>query len=191
MKHLQIFLAFFRSGMLGYGGGPSSIPLVHKEVVQKYKWMNDDEFADVLALGNTLPGPINTKMAGYIGYRVAGILGLINAILSSILPTIMLMIVLLTTITSIKDYPRVQGMTAAVVPVVGVMLATLTWDFFKKSQKSMGWVKSLVFVGGSFLVMEVLGLHPAILIVVLLLSAIMIKDEKPEKEHHVERGNAS
>ena len=191
MKHLQLFLAFFRVGMLGYGGGPSSIPLVHKEVVDKYKWMNDDDFADVLALGNTLPGPIATKMAGYIGYRVGGILGLINATLSTILPTIILMIVLLTTISSIKDYPWVQGMTAAVVPVVGVMLATLTWDFFKKSQTSMGWIKSLAFIGGSFLLMEILGIHPALLIIVLLIAAVLIKDDKPEKERNVERGNAS
>ncbi|MBU7591602.1 chromate transporter [Metabacillus halosaccharovorans] len=191
MKQLQIFLAFFRSGMLGYGGGPSAIPLVHKEVVQNYKWMNDDEFGDVLALANTLPGPINTKMAGYIGYRVSGILGLINATLSSILPTIILMIVLLTTISSLKDYPWVQGMTAAVVPVVGVMLATLTWDFFKKSQTSMGWIKSLIFIGGSFLFMEVLGLHPAILIVVVLTAAVLIKDKNPDEEGHIERGNAS
>lgn len=191
MKHLQLFLAFFRVGMLGYGGGPSSIPLVHKEVVDKYKWMNDDEFADVLALGNTLPGPIATKMAGYIGYRVAGLLGLINATLSTILPTIILMIVLLTTISSIKEYPWVQGMTAAVVPVVGVMLATLTWDFFKKSKTSMGWIKSLAFIVGSFLFMEILGLHPAILIVVLLVAAVMIKDKTPDNERKIERGNAS
>lgn len=71
---------FFRVGMLGFGGGPSSIPLVHKEVVEKYKWMNDDEFSDVLALGNALPGPIATKMAGYIGFRVGGFLGMMNAV---------------------------------------------------------------------------------------------------------------
>jgi chromate transporter len=191
MKQLQLFLAFFRVGILGYGGGPSSIPLIHKEVVDKYKWMNDDEFADVLALGNTLPGPIATKMAGYIGYRVAGILGLINATLSTIVPTIILMIVLLTTISTIKDYPWVQGMTAAVVPVVGVMLATLTWDFFKNSQKSLGWMKSVVLVCVSILLLEVFGLHPAILIGMLLLAAIVKKDKRPEKERKVERGNVS
>ncbi len=191
MKQLQLFLAFFRVGILGYGGGPSSIPLVHKEVVDHYKWMNDDEFADVLALGNTLPGPIATKMAGYIGYRVAGILGLINATMATILPTIILMIVLLTTISSVKDYPWVQGMTAAVVPVVGVMLATLTWEFFAKSKESLGWLKSILFLGGSFLLMEVIGLHPAILIGGLLLAAILQKDKKPEANRAVERGNAS
>lgn len=57
--------------MLGYGGGPGSIPLIHKEVVDKYEWMSDEDFGDLLALANTLPGPIATKLAGYIGHRVS------------------------------------------------------------------------------------------------------------------------
>lgn len=63
-KQLDIFIAFFRSGILGFGGGPSAIPLVHKEVVGTYQWMSDEEFADVLSIGNTLPGPIATKWPG-------------------------------------------------------------------------------------------------------------------------------
>lgn len=135
MTYLNLFIAFFRSGILGYGGGPSSIPLVHKEVVGNFKWMNDEEFGDVLALGNALPGPINTKMAGYIGYRVAGILGMLVAILSSILPTIILMIVLLTSLAQYKDQPWVQGMTKGVLPVVAVMMGVLTWQFFSSSKR--------------------------------------------------------
>src|SRR5690606_40010292 len=65
------------------------------------------------------------KMAGYIGYRVAGVLGMINAVLATIVPTIIMMIILLTFLSSMKDQPWVQGMTRAVVPVVCVMLATL------------------------------------------------------------------
>lgn len=177
MKHTDIFLAFFRVGILGYGGGPSSIPLVHKEVVEKYKWMDSDEFGDVLALGNALPGPIATKMAGYIGYRVAGVLGMLNAIAATIVPTIILMVLLLTVLNSYKDQPWVQGMSAAVVPVVAVMLATLTWDFVKKSVKSnLGWAWTLVFIAGSLVVLEVLNVHPAIIIIGLLLGALLKKD---------------
>ncbi|MDF0726573.1 chromate transporter [Cytobacillus sp. S13-E01] len=188
MKQLNLFLAFFRVGMLGYGGGPSSIPLVHKEVVDKYKWMNDDEFSDVLALGNTLPGPIATKMAGYIGYRVAGILGTITAVLATIIPTIVLMIVLLTSLASFKDQPWVMGMTKAVVPVVGVMLATLTWDFFKKSKETLGWVNASVVIVASFVLMELIGIHPAILIASLLLFALLKKDKDVDTHQNVERG---
>lgn len=187
MKQVNISLAFFRSGMLGYGGGPSSIPLVHKEVVETYKWMDDDEFADVLALANTLPGPINTKMAGYIGYRVGGYLGMFNAILSSITPTIILMIVLLTSLSSFKSLPWVAGMTKAVVPVVGVMMATLTWDFYKKSKDTLGFLNSGLIIIASIVLMEILHVHPGILIFTILVFALVKKDKTSKVTKKVER----
>ncbi|MEH7235258.1 chromate transporter [Bacillus sp. JJ1562] len=188
MKYLNLFIAFFRSGILGYGGGPSSIPLVHKEVVETYKWMTDDEFSDVLALGNTLPGPINTKMAGYIGYRVAGILGMLTALLSSILPTIVLMILLLTFLSSIKDQPWVHGMVKAVIPVVCVMMATLTWDFLKKSKESLGWKVAAGIIVVSFVLIEFVGIHPGIIIGVLLVAAIVKRDKAKQADHRIEKG---
>lgn len=174
MKQINIFLAFFRVGVLGFGGGPSSIPLVHKEVVERYKWMNSDEFSDVLALGNALPGPINTKLAGYIGYRVGGILGMINGLFAMVVPSALMMILLLTVLNAFKDKPWVSGMSSAVVPVVGVMLGTLTWDFVKRSTISkLGWVWTIFFVIGSIIVLQVLHIHPAILIFVLLIGALI------------------
>ncbi|MBO8157419.1 MAG: chromate transporter [Bacillaceae bacterium] len=189
MTQWHLFIAFFRVGMLGYGGGPSSIPLVHKEVVDKYKWMDDDEFADILALGNSLPGPIATKMAGYIGYRVAGLIGMMNAVLATIIPTILIMIVLLTSLTSFKDEPWVAGMTKAVVPVVGVMLAVLTVDFFEKSRKNLGWVKSIALVLLSFLLMEWLGIHPGLVIAGLLLYALLSPVKEKQEQSH-EKGQS-
>ncbi|GAM76132.1 chromate transporter [Vibrio ishigakensis] len=91
-KQLQLASAFFRIGLFGFGGGPTMIPLVHKEVVDNYQWMDDDEFSNVLAIGNTLPGPIATKMAGYIGYKVGGVFGCINAVVATIIPLIIVMI---------------------------------------------------------------------------------------------------
>ncbi|WHX39938.1 chromate transporter [Mesobacillus sp. AQ2] len=180
MKQKDLFLAFFRVGILGYGGGPSSIPLVHKEVVDKYKWMDSDEFGDILALGNALPGPIATKMAGYIGYRVGGILGMVNALAATMIPTIILMIILLTTLNSYKDQPWVKGMADAVVPVVAVMLAVLTWDFIKKSGKSkLGWARTAIALIASLVLLQILNIHPAILIFILLLGALIKKDSSP------------
>jgi chromate transporter len=180
LKQKDLFLAFFRVGILGYGGGPSSIPLVHKEVVDKYKWMDSDEFGDILALGNALPGPIATKMAGYIGYRVGGILGMVNALAATMIPTIILMIILLTTLNSYKDQPWVKGMADAVVPVVAVMLAVLTWDFIKKSGKSkLGWARTAIALIASLVLLQILNIHPAILIFILLLGALIKKDSSP------------
>lgn len=180
MKQYQLFMAFFRVGMLGYGGGPASIPLVHKEVVEKYKWIDGDEFGDILAIGNSLPGPIATKMAGYIGYRVGGYLGMVNAIIASIVPTIILMIVILTSLSSFREQTWVTGMTKAVVPVVGVMMAVLTWDFFSKSKQGLGWGKSLLLILASFLTIGMIGLHPAFIIGALLLFALTRPSKKKQ-----------
>ncbi|MCL1991460.1 MAG: chromate transporter [Spirochaetes bacterium] len=172
MSQRNIFMAFLRCGLLGYGGGPSSIPLVHREVVVTYKWMTDEEFADVVALANTLPGPLATKVAGYIGYRVGGVLGCANALVATVIPTVVLMIGLLTTLARFSEYAWVQGMTRAMIPVVAVMLGTLAFQFLQTAAKSMPrWVVGLhVLAVGALTVF--LGVHPAIIIAGLLLWAL-------------------
>ncbi|WP_163538458.1 chromate transporter [Gracilibacillus sp. YIM 98692] len=180
MQHIQLFWTFFKVGILGYGGGPSSIPLVHKEVVDHYKWMNDDEFADILAIGNTLPGPIATKMAGYIGYKVAGWLGVLNAVLSTIIPSIIAMIVLLVSLSTFSELSFVTGMTNAIIPVVGVMLFILTKDFFMKSKKDLGWKFSIILTIGNLILLQFLQIHPAIIIVVSLLLAFITAEKNQE-----------
>lgn len=178
MKQLHIFIAFFRSGMLGFGGGPSAIPLVQKEVVDVFKWMDNEEFINILSIGNTLPGPIATKLAGYIGYRVGGVLGLINAILATVLPTVLLMILLLTSLKQYRDASFIKGMTAGVVPIVGVMLGVITWEFLKKSMNSLTKAAAIIMLIVSFVLMEILAVHPGIIIGVLLLSAFLLPTKK-------------
>lgn len=173
----NIFIAFFRVGMLGFGGGPASIPLIEKEVVGKYKWMSGEELGDLIALSNALPGPIATKLAGYIGYRVSGWMGMINAVLATIVPTIILMILLLTSISSFSEFDWVQGMTAAVVPVVAMMLGVLTWQFIRKAGKGMGWTRAAVLGVVIFLFLQLLNVHPGIIIGVLLAAALLIRDK--------------
>ncbi len=179
----DIFIAFFRSSILGYGGGPSAIPLVHREVVERYRWMDDDEFADILALGNTLPGPINTKMAGYIGYRMGGWIGLLNGIIATVVPTVILIIALIGVLSAFRDSRIVAGMTQAIAPVVAVMLFTLTYSFLKQSRKNLGWVITGILGLISLIAYQFLQIHPAIVIGVLLLIAVVspVKKEKQAK----------
>lgn len=182
----NIFIAFFRSGLLGFGGGPSVIPLLQREVVDTYKMMDDDEFADMLALANALPGPINTKMAGYIGYRVGGWLGMLNGLLASVIPTVVMMIVLLTVLNAYKDKPWVHGMSKAVVPVVGVMMGVLTWEFIDRSRITLGWMPAIIFLIASIIILEVLNIHPAIFIIFLLTGALLKKDKQvSQKEKEI------
>ncbi|MBW7458094.1 chromate transporter, partial [Paenibacillus sepulcri] len=69
MEWIHLFLGFLISNVLGYGGGPASIPLMYQEIVTHYGWLTDPQFSNMLALGNALPGPIATKIAAYVGYE--------------------------------------------------------------------------------------------------------------------------
>ena len=173
MIYLEIFLGFLRSGLLCFGGGPASIPFIHREVVDRYKWMNNEEFAEVVAIANTLPGPINTKLAGYIGYKQGGYLGLTIALVAVVLPTAILMIVLLTMLSHFAYEPWARGMTMAMVPVVGVMLSVMGVQFLAVAAKGLGWPLTVAHV----VVVAVLVLfvvpHPAIVLAGLFVWALL------------------
>ena len=165
MIYWEIFLAFFIPGILGYGGGPASIPLIENEVVDRYGWMNVNEFSEVLALGNALPGPIATKMAGYIGYEQGGVLGSLVGIFATVAPSLILMIVLLGFLYKYKDSPKVKRMTTFIRPTIAVLLGVMAYSFFYTSYQDTGIWQTLFLVVASFFLLEKLKVHPALVIV--------------------------
>lgn len=164
MKYWEIFLAFFIPGILGYGGGPASIPLVENEVVKRYEWMTVQEFSEVLALGNSLPGPIATKMAGYIGYDVGGILGAVIGVFAAVAPSLIIMILLLGLLTKYKNSPKVKRLTLYVRPVIAILLGVMAWRFFFESYEGIGLWQTAIITIASYLLMERFKVHPAFVI---------------------------
>jgi len=164
MIYWQLFLAFFIPGILGYGGGPASIPLVENEVVDRYGWLSVNEFSEVLALGNALPGPIATKMAGYIGYEVGGIFGAVVAVFATVAPSLILMVTLLGLLMKYKESPKVKRLTVLVRPVIAVLLGVMTYDFFFSSFEGAGIWQTIGIGVIAFVLMERLKVHPAYVI---------------------------
>lgn len=179
--YVDLAIGFARTGITGYGGGPSTIPLIEYEAVEKYKWVSEEEFGEILALANTLPGPIATKMAAYIGFKVKGNLGAAVAILTHVLPSIAAMIFLLGALYTFRQSPIVSGMVQGVTPVIGFMLAEMAYRFFENGRKGLGLSRMIIFSIASLIFVEPLGLHPGILIAVFLISAFFIASHKEKK----------
>jgi len=165
MIYVQIFLAFLIPGIVGYGGGPASIPLIEHEVVNRNGWMTTSQFSEVVALGNTLPGPIATKMSGYIGFEVGGFTGAIVALFATVGPSLLLMIVLLKIIYRYKDSPRVKRLSKIVLPAVAVLMGTLAFDFFYTSYSANGLWETFFIAILSLFLLEKWKVHPAFVIV--------------------------
>lgn len=176
-----LFWSFLRIGLLGFGGGPAMIPLVQQEVVRRHGWLEAEEFVDIVAIGNTLPGPIATKLPAYIGFRMGGMTGCLIAVTAVILPMIVAMIVLLGAFSRYQDAAWIRGMGQAVVPVVMVMMAQLTMDFWNKSQLALGWMASLAIAGVAAGLIYWLGLHPGWVIGALLVGALLSPTSKDGK----------
>jgi len=166
--YTELIIGMGRTGILGYGGGPSVIPLIRHEAVTRYQWVDDDEFGEILAIANALPGPIAPKMGAYLGYKVKGWIGALVAVLAHILPTSVAMIALLGMLYALRDSKVVAGMIAAVRPVIFVMLGMMAYEFAAKAWKGLG--KGFAAGVGliAFLLLNTVELHPGIVVAMFL-----------------------
>lgn len=165
----ELIIAMLRTGVLGFGGGPSVIPLIRYEAVTRYHWLDDEEFGEIWAIGNALPGPIAPKVAAYLGYRKKGTLGAIIAVLAHIAPTCIATIVLLDLVKVLSFSKTFTNMISAIMPVIAVMLGQMAYEFAFKALKGLGKLLGVLFLALSFVLLYVLPVHPAIVIAIFLL----------------------
>ncbi|MFM1655625.1 chromate transporter [Brevibacillus sp. B_LB10_24] len=161
----DVFWGIFVANLLGYGGGPSSIPLMQSEIVNHYGWMTNGQFVDVMAVANALPGPIATKIAAFVGYQVAGWMGFVIATAAAVVPSAVALIVLLRTLNRYRHSPVVKGMTLLVQPVIAVMMAVLTWEMGEVSVQSIGIWQSLGIALVALWALTKGRIHPVLVIV--------------------------
>lgn len=144
------------------------IPLLKLEVVDTNGWMTDEEFIDLYAVASSLPGPISTNLAGYLGWRVAGLLGAVCALIGLTAPTGIAMVALGGVYHATKDFRLVQGALAGIRPVVIALLMGVVVTFLPKALMSDRGRKGLALKGAAilvaFLAAVVTPLHPAVLI---------------------------
>ena len=165
-KLWDLLIAFTRASNLGFGGGPAVVPLIKAEAVDRYQWMDNEEFTNALAIGNALPGPIATKMAAYIGYKVAGWLGVLAALVGTVAPTVIVVVLLGTLIIKYSNSPELKAMLKAVRPVVVVLVAQTAYDMGKKSFPTYStWGIAAVTV----VLLYLANIHPAFIIVAAML----------------------
>ena len=165
LELLKLFIGFFVANVLGYGGGPASIPLMYREVVTNYEWSTAAEFSNILALGNALPGPIATKIAAYVGYDVGGVVGTIVALIATIVPSAVALIVLLKVLRKHRQSNVVKGIGLLVQPVIAIMMLVLTWEMGQSSIESIGWLQSILIAAVAFWAMQMKKIHPAIVMI--------------------------
>ena len=154
------------------------IPLIQEEVVEVQGWLSREEFLDAFAFGNTLPGPIATKMAGYVGYQVAGFAGAAAGVIGVVLPTVIAMLLLAGVYLRYRELPVFERFLKGVRPVVIALLALVVWEFAPRALGSPAqWLKHTLpwlLAISSFILSVRFNVHPAVLIVAGGLFGILV-----------------
>ena len=123
----HIFWLFTRVAIFSWGGGPASLALMQRETTAA-GWVTPGEFADGVAFGNALPGPIAPQVSAFVGYKIAGVAGAVVAAVGTVIPTTVLMLVIIIFFFGIKDSPAIRAMLGGVRPIIVGLLAWTAYD---------------------------------------------------------------
>lgn len=86
----ELFCVFFKIGAFTLGSGYAMMPQIKKELVTRRRWLDEDEFIDIVAVTQSAPGPIAVNLAVFLGLRIAGVKGLIATAFGAVLPSFIL-----------------------------------------------------------------------------------------------------
>jgi chromate transporter len=151
---------FLRLGATAFGGPAAHIAMLHDEVVRRRGWLDDVEFADLLAATNLIPGPNSTEMVIHVGRRVAGWRGLIIAGLAFILPSAVIVALLAVAYVEYGRAPDARAIFAGITPVVIAIILQAVVGLSRSALKSRrAWI-----VAATSLVLAIAGIDELLLL---------------------------
>lgn len=132
----KLFYTFAKIGLFTFGGGYGMIALVQDECVDKKKWISDDEFATVLTIAESTPGPIAINCATYTGYAQGGILGSIAATFGVVLPSFVIIFLISSFFNNLLEIEIVANAFKGIQVGVGIIILRAGFNLYKKMKKS-------------------------------------------------------
>ena len=124
MIYLDLFLGFLKVGLFSFGGAYGAIPVI-REVVMDNGWITEENFAYLLAISESTPGPIMVNTATYIGNEVGGLFGSALATFTVCLPAFIIILLLSMVLKNFLKNQYVQAVLDGIKPcIIGIILAT-------------------------------------------------------------------
>ena len=143
--YLLLYLTFLKIGLFTFGGGYAMLPMLRREVVNKYGWATDEEMLDYFAIGQSTPGIIAINTATFIGLKRAGFFGAICATLGMVTPSLIIIMSIARFFDAFQDNQYIISAFAGIRVVVVVLILNAVIKMGKKSIKN--WIHILLFVG--------------------------------------------
>lgn len=179
----QLFLVFAKIGAFTLGGGYAMVPIIQSEVVDKKKWIDKDEFIDILAVSQSTPGALAINMSTFIGYKTRGILGAVFATLGCVMPSFVSIILIAMFFSRIMGQNIVQQAFMGIRPAVAALITFSVYKIGKTSKIKLWWytITVLAFISNLFLKQD-----PILIIFVSgLVGFLFGREKKPQGQEEL------
>lgn len=118
----NLLLVFAKIGAFSFGGGYVMIPLMQREVVEKFHWISQESFIDMIAISQSTPGPIAVNIATFTGYKVNGVWGSVVATFAVTIVTFTLTLILMRKLDDLKENKEMQDFFYGLRPAVVITI---------------------------------------------------------------------
>lgn len=174
---LDLFLTFARIGGLTFGGGYAMLPILQREVVEKRRWVTDEELMDYYAIGQCTPGIIAVNTATFVGQKTKGAVGGIVATLGVVFPSLIIISVIAGFIQNFADLEIVKNAFAGIRVCVCVLIVNAVVKLLKSSvvDKATLVIYAAVSVGAILT-----NVSPVIFVLLAGVAGILIQKWKGE-----------
>lgn len=176
---LDLFIAFFKIGAFTFGGGYAMISVIENEVVTKKKWLSDQDFVDMLATVQSLPGPISINSSVYVGYKQKGVLGAIAAAVGTALPSFIIILLLAIVFTDVQEHPTIEKIFKGIRPAV---VALIVAPLVRLSQKTGITYKNAIIPIIAALLVWQWGISPIYIIIAAAAAGLLYNRLKNHKQ---------
>ena len=166
----QIFIVFGKIGAFTIGGGIPMIAAIKSELVER-KWLNNEDFIDIITLAQTAPGLFAVNISILTGHRLRGTKGSVVATIASCLPPFLIILLVAMFFTTFKDNEYVIKAFKGIRPVVVALIGVPMTDMLKSTK--MSWWAWLIVVGSMTLVCF-LKVSPIYILVCVIAMALFI-----------------
>lgn len=167
----KMFVTFFKIGAFTFGGGYAMIPIIQEEVVEKKKWIDDEEFLDAIALAQASPGPVAVNTSVYCGHRLRGWPGAIVCTLGTALPSFITILVIAMVFYQFRSNAIIDKVFFGIRPAIVALILSAVYKMLKKA--NFGYDKIAVSVG-ALLMMVFTSISPIWLVMTGALGSIVI-----------------
>ncbi len=161
----RMFVVFFRTGLLTFGGGYSILPVLHYELVDSRRWLSEQNYTDIVSKATAIPGAVSVNTAFLCGRVLRGKKGSATAVLGMAIPSVTTMILIAAYLFEYVHHPGVQRFMKGAAAAVAAQITYGVWLYARSAVRSV-WVvlaTAPLFAGAFFL-----GLHPLLLVATAL-----------------------